>query len=90
MVEPHRNHILRHPGPVLPGGGNSLGPLIIAVVVGKAEHTESNVVQRVGNVAGRGETGVAGRGKGIIDKGFLVEPVHVKAGIKRPHVLIGR
>ena len=53
IVKAHRDDIVRHGGPVRHGSLNACRTLIVAVVVGQAEHPESQIIQRVGDGPGR-------------------------------------
>ena len=90
IIKPHGHHIIRHSRPVCHRRGNAASAFIIAVVVGKAEHPEANIIQRIGNIPRRREHRVTGRFIIIIDQRFLVEPVHIKPGVKIPQIFIGR
>ena len=53
VVEPHRNHVIWHRGPMLAGGIDARRTFIVAVVVGQAEHPEANVIQCICNISRR-------------------------------------
>ena len=89
VIKTDCHHILRHGGPVGHRGSDAAGALVVAVVVGGAEHPEPHVVQRVCDIPGRREHRVAGWLVIVVDQRLLVQPVHVKAGVKVPQVLVG-
>ena len=53
IVKAHRDDIVRHGGPVRHGSLNTCRTLVVAVIVGQAEHPESQIIQRVGDGPGR-------------------------------------
>ena len=90
IIKAHRDNIIRHGGPMLTRGINACSALVIAVVVGQAEHPEAKAVQRIGDLTGGGEHRVAAGGESIIDQRFLIEPVYIELGVEVSHVLIGK
>ena len=87
-VKAHVAHVLGHGFPVPQRSLNARRALVVAVVVGQAEHPEPQIIQRIGNVAGGGKARVAAGGKFVVDQRFLIQPVYIKLGVEFPHILI--
>ena len=87
-VKAHIAHVLGHGFPVPQRSLNARRALVVAVVVGQAEHPEPQIIQRIGNVAGGGKARVAAGGKFVVDQRFLIQPVYIKLAVEFPHILI--
>ena len=88
IVKAHRDNIIRHRGPMRARSINARRTFVIAVIVGQAEDPETEIIQRIGNIAGGREHRVAAGGERIVDQRFLVQPVHIKLGVEIPHILV--
>ncbi len=64
-------------------------PVVVAVIVGEAEHAEAQIIQRVGDLAGGGEHRIAAGGELVVDERLLIEPVHIKLVVVALHGFVG-